>query len=63
MDENDAPKQGVFFPLPYSMVVQGEASVRPKEDFWRFRVITNVLRGTPPQIKSFKERYPDTPNL
>jgi hypothetical protein len=53
-ENNDKP---VFFALPYAMTVSGQEQVRPKEDFWRLRVIATVLRQTPAQIKSFKERY------
>ena len=55
--DDEAEKKQAFFPLPYPMMVKAQESVRPKEDFWKFRVLTNVLRQTPAQIKKYKERY------
>jgi hypothetical protein len=55
--DDEAPKKPLVFSLPYPMMVKAQEAVRPKEDFWKFRVLTNVLRQTPAQIKKYKERY------
>lgn len=54
-DSNDSKPK--FFPLPYSIQVEGETSVRPKADFWRFRLFTSILRQSPKKIEEIAERY------
>ncbi len=60
MEENE--QKPTVFAVPYQMTVLGESSVRSKEEFWRFRTITNVIRQTPKQIENYKNRYKDNIN-
>lgn len=60
MEEND--QKPMVFSVPYQMTVLGESSVRSKEEFWRFRTLTNVIRQTPKQIENYKSRYKDNIN-
>lgn len=54
---SDEEKKPVAFPIPYQMVVESETAIRSKSDFWRFRVLSNILRQTPRQIEQFQKRY------
>lgn len=43
--------------LPYEIVVKYQNTLRVPLDFWRFRVVTNVLRQPLHCIESYKKRY------
>ena len=57
MDDKPDNQKAPEFSIPYPMIVAGETEARNKTDFWRFRMIANILRQTPKQIEQFEKRY------